>query len=110
MSEHLARLAAEPCTADASPAEPAVLAEGLQALRDWRVEQDCLCKRFAFADFRETIAFVNACAWIAERADHHPELRVDFAVCEVRYSTHSAKAITRNDLICAARIERLVAG
>ena len=55
------------------------------------------------------MAFVNAVAWIAERADHHPDLSVHFNRCVVSYSTHDAGGITQNDLVCAARIERLFA-
>ena len=76
-------------------------------LPGWQEANGTLVKRFRFSNYRETIAFVNAVAGIAEAADHHPELLVGFADCEVRYVTHSAGAITRNDLVCAARIEGL---
>jgi len=76
-------------------------------LPGWQDAGGSLVKNFQFSSYRETIAFVNAVAGIAEAADHHPELLVGFANCEVRYFTHGAGAITRNDLVCAARIEGL---
>lgn len=109
MSATLAHLAAEPCRSNAAPLAPALLAEGLVLLPGWEVVTGSLAKRFRFATYREAIAFVNAVAWVAERANHHPELEVGFAVVTVRYTTHSAAAITHNDLVCAARVEALLA-
>jgi 4a-hydroxytetrahydrobiopterin dehydratase len=41
--------------------------------------------------------------------DHHPDLRVQFDRCVVRFSTHSAGGISMNDFICAAKADALVA-
>jgi 4a-hydroxytetrahydrobiopterin dehydratase len=55
------------------------------------------------------MAFVNAVAWVATRADHHPDLAVGYDRCEVAWSTHSTGGVTLNDVICAARVDRLFA-
>jgi 4a-hydroxytetrahydrobiopterin dehydratase len=55
------------------------------------------------------MAFVNALAWIAHREDHHPDLAVGYARCGVTFSTHDAGGVTLNDVICAAKAERLFA-
>jgi 4a-hydroxytetrahydrobiopterin dehydratase len=52
---------------------------------------------------------VNGSAWISHREDHHPDLEVGYNKCRVRYSTHSIGGISENDLICAAKVEGLVA-
>lgn len=70
---------------------------------------DSITKQFRFKNFYETMAFVNAVAWISHREDHHPDLDVHFNHCTVRYSTHTAKGLTENDFICAAKIDRLSA-
>jgi 4a-hydroxytetrahydrobiopterin dehydratase len=108
MNTPLAQLAAERCRSGVNPILPEELAAALALLPGWQVGGQALSKRFRFQTYREAIAFVNAVAWVAERADHHPELEVGFAVVTVRYSTHSAAAITRNDLIGAARVESLL--
>jgi 4a-hydroxytetrahydrobiopterin dehydratase len=72
--------------------------------RDGRIE-----KSFLFANYHETIAFVNALAWIAHHEDHHPDLQVHYNRCVVAFSTHSAGGVTLNDVICAAKAERLFA-
>ncbi len=107
MNAELKQLAGQSCVAGAPPLEPSAVTVALKILPGWQDRGGALVKRFPFGSYRETITFVNAVAGIAEAADHHPELWVRFADCEVRYFTHSAGAITRNDLICAARIEGL---
>ena len=50
---------------------------------------------------------VNAVAHVANSQDHHPDLTVGYNTCQIRYSTHTVGGISENDLICAARIERM---
>jgi 4a-hydroxytetrahydrobiopterin dehydratase len=87
---------------------PAQVAALLERLPGWSVSGGRLCRRFAFADFHRTMAFVNAVAWVAHEQDHHPDLAVSYGSCTVSYATHSAGAITLNDFVCAARIDALL--
>jgi len=64
-------------------------------------------RSYDFADYYETIAFVNALAFMVHREDHHPDLVVTYNRCTVRFSTHSARGITENDLICAAKADAI---
>ena len=74
------------------------------ALNDTATEISCAYK---FKNFYETIAFVNALAWIVHREDHHPDLDVGYNRCNIRFSTHSVKGLSENDFICAAKINAL---
>lgn len=67
-------------------------------------------KTFAFANYYQTLAFVNALAYVAHREDHHPDLGVHYNRCVVRYSTHDVGGLSMNDFICAAKAERVLAG
>jgi len=67
-----------------------------------------ISKEYKFADFYETIAFVNALAYIANQEDHHPDLTVSYDKCTVAFSTHDAGGLTENDFICAARVNALI--
>jgi 4a-hydroxytetrahydrobiopterin dehydratase len=67
-----------------------------------------ISKDYAFADFYETIAFVNALAYIVNQEDHHPDLAVSYNKCSVAFSTHDAGGLTENDFICAARVNALI--
>jgi len=77
---------------------------------DWSLDSDGLLIRrsFRFGNYYETIAFVNALAWVAHRQDHHPDLEVGYNRCMVRYSTHSVGGLSENDFICASRVDALI--
>src|SRR3954465_5443867 len=67
-----------------------------------------ISREYAFPDFYETIAFVNALAYIANLEDHHPELAVSYGKCKVTFTTHDAGGLTENDFICAAKVNALL--
>jgi len=94
----------------AALARPAIEELLAEIHADWVLDEQAgaIHRSFRFTDFHQTMAFVNALAWIAHREDHHPDLEVGYNRCVVRYSTHAAGGLTENDFICAARIDRLV--
>ncbi len=73
----------------------------------WALVDGAIQKRFDFADYHHTMAFVNAVAWVAHVEDHHPDLMVSYNRCTVRYNTHSVGGISINDFICAAKLDAL---
>ncbi len=85
------------------------LAAHVAALQGWLCADGRIEKAFLFANYTETMAFVNALAWIAHHEDHHPDLQVQYNRCVVVFTTHSAGGVTLNDVICAAKAERLLA-
>jgi 4a-hydroxytetrahydrobiopterin dehydratase len=89
-----------------TPAECATL---LIQLSLWQIEKGLLVKTFQFANYYETLAFVNASAWISHQQNHHPELIVSYKHCKVCYHTHSVHGLSQNDFICAARLDQLIA-
>ena len=74
-------------------------------LNDSFTEISRTCKH---RNYYQTIAFVNALAWVAHREDHHPDLEVGYNRCRIRYSTHSIGGLSENDFICAAKIDALL--
>lgn len=81
----------------------------LQQAPGWSINAAAteLDRIFKFKNYYETIAFVNAVAFIVHREDHHPDLEVGYNRCLVRFSTHSVKGLSENDFICAAKINTL---
>jgi len=79
----------------------------LAQLDGWSHRDGALVKTYAFRNYHETMAFVNATAWISHREDHHPDLAVGYNRCEVRYWTHAIGGLSENDFICAAKIDAL---
>ena len=71
-------------------------------------DQKLIQRRFIFKNFYQTMAFVNALAFIAHQENHHPDLEIGFNYCLVKYSTHAAKGLTENDFICAAKVNALL--
>ncbi len=67
-----------------------------------------LSRTFSFRDYWQTMAFVNAIAWIAHSEDHHPDLSVHYNRCVVRWNTHAVGGLTENDFICAAKVDELL--
>ncbi len=56
----------------------------------------------------ETMAFVNALAFVANQQDHHPDLQVSYGHCVVCWRTHDAGGVTALDLHCATLTDRLM--
>ncbi len=74
----------------------------------WRVIDGALEKSFDFADFHQTMAFVNAVAFMAHRQDHHPELLLSYGRCTVRWQTDDVAALSASDFLCAAKVDALL--
>lgn len=103
----LATLAAQACVPSADRLPETEVAAALALLPGWSHVGDRIAKTYRFTDYHHTLAFVNAIAWVAHRADHHPDLSVHYNRCVVSFTTHDAGGVTANDLVCAAQVEQL---
>ena len=106
-NDKLLALAAMHCRTAGSKLSTAEIQDYVAVLPGWVHVDDRIEKTYKFANYYETLAFVNALAFIAHREDHHPDLGVHYGRCTVAWSTHSAGGITLNDVICAAKVEGL---
>jgi 4a-hydroxytetrahydrobiopterin dehydratase len=97
----------KPCEGGVTPMTDAEIASMLRKLSGWTHRDGVISKTFSFPNYWQTMAFVNATAWISHREDHHPDLVVGYSQCRVDYSTHAIKGISENDFICAAKIDAL---
>lgn len=81
----------------------------LSQVQNWTVSDDqkSIVKRYSFKGFYKTMAFVNAIAWIANQENHHPDLQIGYNYCVVQFTTHAIDGLTKNDFICAAKIDAL---
>jgi 4a-hydroxytetrahydrobiopterin dehydratase len=87
--------------------EPDDVARRLQSLPGWELVNGEIRKTYKFADYYETMAFVNAIAYVAHKADHHPDLEVGYNKCTVRYSTHDVGGLSDADFVSAAKVDAL---
>lgn len=96
-----------PCEGGIPPMQQPDIDQLLHTLNEWVQAGNEIHKTFHFKNYYETLAFVNATAWISHQEDHHPDLEVGYNQCRVRYSTHAIGGLSENDFICAAKIDRL---
>ena len=99
-----------PCAGESVALAPAVCRQYLEQLSGyWQLSPDNLSIHcdFKFKNYYQTMAFVNALAWMAHSENHHPDLEVGFNHCLVRYTTHAIAGLSQNDFICAAKVDAL---
>ncbi len=79
----------------------------LKQLEGWQLTDKNISKSYTFKDYYQTMAFVNATAWISHREDHHPDITVGYNQCRIEYTTHAINGLSENDFICAAKVDKL---
>lgn len=79
----------------------------LRDLPGWRVENGALTRDLKTDGWPTTLMVVNAIGFLAEAADHHPDLQVSWGGVRIALSTHTAKGITDKDFALAREMERL---
>jgi 4a-hydroxytetrahydrobiopterin dehydratase len=99
----------KPCSGDTLAMTEAEITRTLAKIPGWEYREGVITKTFVFPNYWQTMAFVNATAWISHREDHHPDLAVSYNKCRVDYCTHAIGGLSENDFICAAKIEALFA-
>ena len=97
----------KPCEGGVPPLPQPEIDGLMRQLEGWRQDGNLIGKTYRFKNYYQTIAFVNAIAWMAHREDHHPDLKVTFNSCMVEYSTHAIGGLSENDFICAAKVDAL---
>ena len=95
------------CEGGVAPLKPQEIGNLLKQLDGWEYVDGVIAKTYGFKDYYQTMAFVNAAAWLSHREDHHPDLAVGYNKCRVQYSTHAIGGLSENDFICAAKIDAL---
>jgi 4a-hydroxytetrahydrobiopterin dehydratase len=86
-------------------------AAGLAARLDpaWRVDGDRLSREFRFPTFGAAFGLATRIALLAESQNHHPTLEIGWGRLVVTWSTDAISALSENDFVMAAKVDRLVA-
>lgn len=91
---------------------PTEVVSQLAQLQGWTLsgegEAVAIEKTYRFANYFETMAFVNAVAMVAHTEDHHPDMAVSYNRCTVRFNTHDVGGISATDIACATRVDALL--
>src|SRR5574341_42538 len=80
--------------------------ERLGLLPGWRYDGGMIRRLYKTDGWSTTLMLVNAIGFVAEAADHHPDLKVSWGSVEVALSTHSAGGITEKDFELARLVEQ----
>ena len=110
MSKTTADLAAgkcKPCEGGVEPLKEVEIRNLLKQVPGWAYDSGRISRTYEFKNYYQTMAFVNAAAWISHREDHHPDMTVGFGKCRVEYWTHAIDGLSENDFICAAKLDKL---
>lgn len=75
-----------------------VLKDGIQQLE----------RQYSFNNYKETMAFANRVAEIAEDEGHHPAMFVEWGSVTVNWWTHKIKGLHHNDVLMAAKTDALL--
>jgi len=84
---------------------PSEIEAALRELPGWAVRDGVLVKTFRHDSFPEAIVFVNAVAYLAELANHHPDIDVRYTNISLALVTHDEGGITRRDIDLARQVE-----
>ena len=85
----------------------AEIEEGLNGLRGWERKGNEIVKVYKNKNFVESIGFVNKVAILAEKADHHPDVLIQYKNVTLTLSTHSQGGLTGKDFKLAGEIDAL---
>ena len=90
------------------PLADAEITAALEALDGWAREGDEIVKTYQRPTFADAIAFVVQVGFLAEKADHHPDIDVRWRNVRIALTTHSADGLTNRDFDLAGDIEAAV--
>lgn len=79
-----------------------------QVSNQWQLGGDKISADFKFKNFKESMAFVNKVADIAEQEDHHPDIYIYYSKVKLELTTHAISGLSINDFIMASKIDALL--
>lgn len=83
------------------------IAEELSQIDGWTRKGDEIMKSFKNKDFLDSLGFVTKVAILAEKANHHPDIFIQWNKVTLTLSTHSEGGITGKDMTLANEINEL---
>jgi len=83
------------------------IAGRLGAVPGWSRQGSSITTTVTRRDFRDSMLWTGAVAYLAEQADHHPDVLISWNKVTLTLSTHSAGGLTAADFDLAAKISAL---
>jgi 4a-hydroxytetrahydrobiopterin dehydratase len=86
---------------------PTEIEQEMAALASWTQAGNEICHTFTLPSFPAALAFASAVGHLAERADHHPNILIQYRKVTLTLSTHSAGGLTEKDFDLATEINAI---
>lgn len=101
-----------PCKGGVEALSSEEIASLLSSVPNWQYDeaQHCLIRTWHFKNFKQSLAFVQQVAGIAEAEKHHPDIHFGWGYCDIRLQTHAIGGVHRNDFIVASKINMIEVG
>src|SRR4051794_3391367 len=105
MSSNLSNQKCVPCEGGTPPLTDAEAQKYIGQISGWTldIKKQQITKKYKFADFVASMAFVNKIAALAEKLGHHPDLFISYNNVTITLTTHAIKGLSINDFIVAAK-------
>lgn len=91
--------------AEKAKASDQEIEQALKDLKGWKRDGKTLVKAFEFGGFKAAMAFASTTAELADRADHHPDINIQFHKVTLTLTSHDAGGVTDRDLRLARQLE-----
>ncbi len=73
----------------------------------WQQTGNEIYRSFTLPSFSAALVFAAAVGHLAERADHHPDILIQYKKVTLKLSTHSAGGLTEKDFSLAREIDTI---
>lgn len=87
--------------------EAAVIKRLADELPGWELADGAIRRVFRTDGWASAVMLLNAIAWLADTAWHHPDMQLSWGRVGVSLHTHDADGISERDLALAREIDRL---
>ena len=108
MTDGIAQKTCTPCRGGVAPLTQEAAEGYLSQTPGWELleEAHLLRRKFKFADFRQSLSFVDEVGRLAEEEGHHPDICFGWGYAAISLQTHKIKGLHENDFIMAAKINQ----
>ncbi|MGO9453837.1 MAG: 4a-hydroxytetrahydrobiopterin dehydratase [Candidatus Binataceae bacterium] len=89
----------------AAKLEKSEIERRLSALPGWKYKDNAISKLYRFKEFMDGIRFLNQVAEMAEAADHHPEVKINYTRITFSCTTDDQGGVTEKDFKLASQME-----
>jgi len=79
----------------------------INQLDSWKYENKAISKTFKFSSYLSGINFVNKIALLAEKMDHHPDIKIEWCKVDILLTTHDSGDVTKKDIELASLCDKI---